>query len=74
MSAYWVHFAATGDPNGEGLPPWPVYQAATDEYIELGDAVKAAKGLYKDACDLWDKAQATKRPTTDKAAPAQPGI
>ena len=26
MHTYWANFVKTGDPNGEGLDPWPVYK------------------------------------------------
>jgi para-nitrobenzyl esterase len=41
MSSYWSNFAATGDPNGPGLPEWPAYQKASDQVMFLGDQVEA---------------------------------
>ncbi|GAA2213495.1 carboxylesterase family protein [Nonomuraea monospora] len=38
MSAYWANFAATGDPNGPGLPHWPAYAPGSAVVMELGDA------------------------------------
>jgi para-nitrobenzyl esterase len=48
MSSYWVNFAKTGDPNGEGLPVWPVFNDSNPQVIELGDEVKATPLPYKD--------------------------
>jgi para-nitrobenzyl esterase len=42
MSSYWVNFAATGNPNGEGLPAWPAFTNDAPAIIELGDEVRAA--------------------------------
>jgi para-nitrobenzyl esterase len=35
MNAYWVAFAKTGDPNGDGRPRWPAYTAARDEIMDF---------------------------------------
>jgi para-nitrobenzyl esterase len=35
MNTYWTNFAKTGNPNGGGLPAWPVYDTATGELIEF---------------------------------------
>jgi carboxylesterase type B len=41
MSTYWSNFAATGDPNGKGLPVWPSYDDARQIEIVFGDRIAA---------------------------------
>jgi para-nitrobenzyl esterase len=43
MSAYWVAFAKTGDPNGSDRPTWPAYSAAGDELLEFANDATAAR-------------------------------
>jgi para-nitrobenzyl esterase len=31
----WTRFAATGDPNGDGVPAWPAYRPGDDAYLEI---------------------------------------
>ncbi|MBN1662169.1 MAG: carboxylesterase family protein [Deltaproteobacteria bacterium] len=61
MSAYWVNFAKTGNPNGEGLPMWPHYKADDDQHLEFGQEVNAGRHLRKAACDLFDKISTERR-------------
>jgi len=40
MSDAWARFAATGDPNGPGLPKWPLYKASSYKVLDFGDTVE----------------------------------
>ncbi|MBN7811133.1 carboxylesterase family protein [Algoriphagus sp. H41] len=40
MSGYWLNFVKTGNPNGAGLPEWPVFDPANPMVNELGAEVK----------------------------------
>jgi para-nitrobenzyl esterase len=63
MSAYWVRFAKTGNPNGPGLPVWPAYSAASDRYMDFGDRVVSRSGMRTESFDLFDEIYAEKRAT-----------
>ena len=45
MHAYWINFAKTGDPNGEGLPEFPV-NSDSKKIMELGDHVGMIEEPY----------------------------
>ncbi len=55
MHRYWINFATTGNPNGEGLPEWPAFDSATENYLELGDSVRAGTHLLADQMAFMDK-------------------
>jgi para-nitrobenzyl esterase len=57
FDAYWSHFAATGDPNGNG-PAWPRYDPAADTYLQLDTTITTGAGLRTKYCDFWDAALA----------------
>jgi para-nitrobenzyl esterase len=54
MMKLWVRFAHTGDPNGAGVE-WPAYDAARDNYLELGDPVKRGTGWRRDKMEFLDR-------------------
>ncbi|HTW66352.1 MAG TPA: carboxylesterase family protein [Bryobacteraceae bacterium] len=55
MSSYWVNFAATGNPNGGGLPDWPAYKAKGEEKaMVLGDTVEAGPAISPSMLAFYD--------------------
>jgi para-nitrobenzyl esterase len=61
MIAYWANFAAKADPNGKGLPKWPVYRADQSVVMELGDKVGAMPTPDPAVLDFFDAYAAKQR-------------
>lgn len=61
MNTYWANFAKTGNPNGQGLPTWPMYDAKKSELLELrSDGSAAGEPDPKQArLDVIEKAVTT---------------
>jgi len=53
MQDAWVRFAATGDPNGSGLPRWPASDAE-ERYLELDAPIGVGRGWRKAQLDFLD--------------------
>ncbi len=66
MNSYWVNFAKTGDPNGKGLPVWPVYTPKKNQILDVQpdgkpvgktDPRKARLDVIEKAVNKGDKLQ-----------------
>ena len=61
MRGYWVQFAATGNPNRGGLPPWPVFDPETDRHLELSSGIAPGTGVDTEGAALWEALEANRR-------------
>ena len=55
MSSYWVNFATSGDPNGQGLAVWKPYKRDSEYYMDLGDQPKLKQHLERDRLDFTER-------------------
>ena len=65
MSAYWINFATTGDPNGDGLPVWPAHTRDGDVAMEFGDSAQVREGIRRGRLDFFDHHYAAARVGTN---------
>ncbi|MBX3414016.1 MAG: carboxylesterase family protein [Pirellulales bacterium] len=55
MVGYWTQFAATGNPNREGLPEWPTYDPAQDKCLQIAEKIEVTTNYRKPKLDLIDQ-------------------
>ena len=55
MMDAWIHFAATGNPNGPGLPDWPRYDPKSDQHMEFADTPRVGSGFRAAQLDFLDR-------------------
>lgn len=57
IQTYWANFAATGDPNGPGLPTWSQYEPSADNALQLDTPIGNISAFQQRGCDFWDSVQ-----------------
>jgi para-nitrobenzyl esterase len=55
VSAYWVRFAKTGNPNSPGAQEWPAYERTSDQLLEFGDKIAVRTNFRKEQLDFIEK-------------------
>jgi len=54
IRGYWVRFAKTGDPNGDGAPAWPVHRENSDTWLVLSEKTSSETLVLKGRLDFLE--------------------
>ena len=65
LVSYWINFAKSGDPNGEGLPAWPSYSRDADQSMEFGNTIEVRTGIRASRLDFMDRFYRAQRGDTN---------
>ncbi len=58
IMTYWEDFAASSDPNGQGLANWPKYDKTNEPYLILDKTITVGQSLRAPQCDFLDTGHA----------------
>jgi para-nitrobenzyl esterase len=54
VSGYWLNFIRTGNPNGAGLPLWPVFNTTSLQLMQIGATASPARILPQEKIELYE--------------------
>ena len=66
IQQYWVNFAKTGNPNGEGLPYWPVFDDSKPTTMQFSNGASLIMRPNREQVDFVDRFYKAKREETEK--------
>ena len=53
VQGYWSQFAHMGNPDFDGAPEWPLYDAVSDMNMSLQEVSAVEQGLAETTCNFW---------------------
>ena len=69
IQQYWVNFAKTGNPNGKGLPYWPVFDKDKPTTMQFCNGASLVSVPNREQIDFIDRFYKQKREETESQRP-----